>query len=328
MTGIADCFQRSINYLRVSVTDRCNLRCVYCMPEGGIPLIRREEVLSFEEIYTVVSAAAELGVNKVRLSGGEPLVRERVTDLIKMLAHIEGIDDLSLTTNGILLKRYAKRLKEAGLRRVNVSLDTLKEDRFNLICRHGKLQSVLEGIEAARSAGLNPVKINMVVMRHLNDDEVLDFARKTLQEEWHVRYIELMPFGEQGLETPSFVPLSEIQDRLASLGDLQPDSSVVGNGPARYYRLPSAKGTIGFIGPVTCGDFCLTCNRMRLTADGKLHPCLLGDSEIDLRAVLRAGTSHDEIKQLIQQAVHVKPEGHGLTAGIKPKMRAMSQMGG
>jgi cyclic pyranopterin phosphate synthase len=299
------------------------------MPEGGIPLIQREEVLSFEEIYTVVNAAAELGVNKVRLSGGEPLVREGITDLVRMLAGIEGIDDLSLTTNGILLQRYASRLRKAGLRRVNVSLDTLREDRFALTCRHGRLQRVLEGIEAARASGLNPVKINMVVMRHLNDDEVLDFAKKTLEEEWHVRFIELMPFGEQGMETPGgFVPLAEIQQRLAGLGVLQPDSSVVGNGPARYYRLPSARGTLGFIGPVTCGDFCLTCNRMRLTADGKLHPCLLGDSEIDLRLVLRRGATSSEVKQLIQQAVHVKPEGHRLATGIKPKTRAMSQMGG
>jgi cyclic pyranopterin phosphate synthase len=208
------------------------------MPEGGIPLIQREEVLSFEEIYTVVRAAAELGVNKVRLSGGEPLVREGITDLVRMLAGIEGIDDLSLTTNGILLQRYASRLRKAGLRRVNVSLDTLREDRFALICRHGKLQRVLEGIEATRAAGLNPVKVNMVVMRHLNDDEVLDFAKKTLEEEWHVRFIELMPFGEQGMETPGgFVPLAEIQQRLAGLGALQPDSSVIA--PVAIFASPA-----------------------------------------------------------------------------------------
>ncbi|MBM2832632.1 MAG: moaA [Dehalococcoidia bacterium] len=261
------------------------------------------------------------------MSGGEPLVRAGIVDLVKMLAGIKGIDDLSLTTNGILLQRYARRLKEAGLRRVNVSLDTLREDRFNRICRRGGLQKVLKGIEAAHAAGLNPVKINMVVMRNINDDELLDFARKTLAEEWHVRFIELMPFGEQGQDTTGFVPLTEIQERLAVLGELLPDSSVVGNGPARYYRLPSARGTLGFIGPITCGDFCLTCNRMRLTADGKLHPCLLGDHEIDLLPTLRSGDL-DGLRQLIQQAVHVKPEGHYLSEGIKPKKRAMSQIGG
>ena len=206
MTGIIDSFGRSINYLRISVTDRCNLRCLYCMPPEGVPQIPHSEILSYEEIQTVVQAAAELGINKIRLTGGEPLVRAELPELIKMLSQIEGIRELSLTTNGILLKNYALELRQAGLSRVNVSLDTLKTDRFQYITRLGRLKDVLEGIEAAKEAGFKPVKINTVVMRGINDDEILDFARMTCEDGWHVRFIELMPF--KGVA--EFVPSSRI----------------------------------------------------------------------------------------------------------------------
>jgi cyclic pyranopterin phosphate synthase len=328
MTGLSDSFQRPINYLRISVTDRCNLRCIYCMPPGGVRLMSHEDILTYEEIYTVAQAAAELGINKVRLTGGEPLVRSGVPELIQMLTQIEAIDDISLTTNGTLLSRYAAELKSAGLRRVNVSLDTLKQDKFKFITRRGdNLGQVLEGVEAARSAGLNPVKLNMVVMSGINDDEVLDFAAKTITEEWHVRFIEQMPFADEGAKAVQFVSVSEMRKQLEQLGELEPCLPSVGNGPAKYFRFPRAKGTIGFITPVS-EHFCFHCNRLRLTANGRLRPCLLSDYEIDLKQPLRSGTSSAGLKQLIEEAVANKPLRHHLAEGYVPKDRPFSQVGG
>lgn len=327
MTGFSDSFQRPINYLRISVTDRCNLRCIYCMPANGVSLVPHDNILSYEEIYTIVKAAAELGINKLRITGGEPLVRSGLSKLIRMLAQIDVIDDISLTTNGILLARYATELKSAGLQRVNVSLDTLKQDRFDSITRGGKLGDVLEGIEAAKSAGLNPVKINTVVISGINDDEVLDFATKTISDGWHVRFIELMPVVGDRTEKPLFVPVSDIRQRLEILGELEPCLHSIGNGPAKYFRFPQAKGTIGFITPVS-EHFCFSCNRLRLTADGKLRLCLLADDEIDLREPLRRGISSDGLKQLIEEAVARKPLRHHLAEGYVPKDRPFSQVGG
>ena len=325
MTGFSDSFQRPINYLRVSVTDRCNLRCIYCMPASGVDLVSHQGILSYEEIYTIVKAAAELGINKIRITGGEPLLRSGVAKLVEMLALIKFIDDISLTTNGILLSRCAGELKSAGLQRVNVSLDTLKQDRFDFITRGGKLSDVLEGIEVAKSVGLNPVKINTVVMSGINDDELLDFATKAINDEWHVRFIELMPVN--GESTLLFVPASEIRQRLELLGKLEPCLPSVGNGPAKYFRFPQAKGTIGFIAPIS-EHFCFHCNRLRLTADGKLLPCLLGEDEIDLREPLRSGISSAGLKKLIEEAVARKPLRHHLAEGYIPKDRPFSQVGG
>ncbi len=325
MTGLSDSFQRPIDYLRISVTDRCNLRCVYCMPTEGINLLAHEDVLSYEEIYRVATAAAELGIKKVRITGGEPLVRIGLSSLIGMLAQIDAIDDIALTTNGILLARYADELKTAGLRRVNISLDTLKPDKFRLITRGGDLDDVLEGIEAASTAGLNPIKINVVVMAGSNDNELLDFARKTIDEGWHVRFIEHMPFNSE-MASSSFVSVNEVREHLASLGELEP-CTFKGNGPAKYYRLPQAKGTIGFITPVS-EHFCFRCNRLRLTADGKLRPCLLSEQEIDLRQPLRQEISAEELKKLIKKAVDSKPRKHKLAEGLVPKDRPFSQVGG
>ena len=323
MSGLFDSFQRHINYLRISVTDRCNLRCIYCMPPEGIPRMPHSEVLSYEEISTVVQVGAKLGINKIRLTGGEPLVRAELPKLVKMLSQIEGIDEVSLTTNGTLLKRYGLELRRAGLSRVNVSLDTLKADRFRHITRLGKLKDALDGIEAARGVGLHPVKINMVVMRGINDDEVLDFANMTYKEGWHVRFIELMPFAD----VTKFIPSSEIRQCIRSLGALEPCSPITGNGPARYYRLPGARGTIGFISPIT-EHFCSSCNRMRLTSDGRLCPCLLSDDEIDLKGLLRNNASLQELERLILKAVASKPERHHLANGIVPMKQNMSQIGG
>lgn len=324
MTGIPDSFGRSINYLRISVTDRCNLRCLYCMPPEGVPQMSHGEILSYEEIRAVVRAGAELGINKIRLTGGEPLVRAELPKLVRMISQIEGIEELSLTTNGTLLNRYALELKQAGLSRVNVSLDTLKSDRFPYITGLGKLETVLAGVEAAKEAGVGPVKINTVVMRGINDDEILDFARMTY-EGWHVRFIELMPFKD----VTEFVPSIELRQHIGLLGKLEPCASVTGNGPATYYQLAGAMGTIGFVSPLTETAFCSRCNRMRLTPDGKLRPCLLGEDEIDLKTPLRNNASMEEIKRLVLEAVASKPERHHLEGqDVKLAKRKMSQIGG
>ncbi len=326
MSGLSDSFQRPINYLRISVTDRCNLRCLYCMPSGGFPLMPRHEILRYEEVEAIARLAVEMGISKVRLTGGEPLVRRELPSLVDMLSRIEGIDDLSLTTNGVLLKRYAISLREAGLKRVNVSLDSLNRERYQQITGYDGLNDVLEGMEAAREAGLEPVKVNMVVMRGINDDEVLAFARLSMEAGWHVRFVELMPFSTYGA-TLKFVPASEIQKRILSLGPLEPYPLSQGNGPARYFRFPEAKGTVGFITPIS-EHFCFCCNRLRLTADGKLRPCLLGDEEVDLKKPLREGASQKELRRLIRQAVALKPQRHRLTEGIIPQGRSMCQVGG
>jgi cyclic pyranopterin phosphate synthase len=295
------------------------------MPAEGVQLMSHRDILTYEEIYTLARAAAELGINKVRLTGGEPLVRSGLTELIQMLAQIEAIDDISLTTNGILLSRYAAELKQAGLQRVNISLDTLKPGKFRFITRGSlNLDDVLEGIEAARSVGLNPVKLNMVVMSGINDDELLDFAAKTIGEEWHVRFIEFMPIGTTA---SYFVSVSDMRKRLELLGELEPCLPSVGNGPAKYFRFPHARGTIGFITPVS-EHFCFHCNRLRLTADGRLRLCLLAGDEVDLKQPLRSGVSSAGLKQLIESAVADKPLRHRLAEGYVSKDRPMTQVGG
>jgi len=325
MTGLSDSFQRPINYLRVSVTDRCNLRCIYCMPSAGIRLLHRSEILRYEEIEAVARVAAGLGIDKLRLSGGEPLVRAQLCHLVFMLSQIKGINDLSLTTNGTLLRRYAITLKEAGLKRVNVSLDTLSRERYRRITGSDRLGDVLDGIEAAKEAGLEPVKVNMVVMRGINDDEVLHFARLTIEQVWHVRFIELMPF-DQTMRL-QFVPTPEIKERLLTLGALEPCLPGHGNGPAKYFRFPGAEGTVGFISPLS-EHICFNCNRLRLTADGRLRPCLLSDEEIDLRKPLRQGASPQRLSRLIRRAVASKPERHHIQEGELPNRRPMCQVGG
>jgi cyclic pyranopterin phosphate synthase len=297
------------------------------MPEEGVALMSHYDILSYEEIFTIVKAAAELGINKVRLTGGEPLVRAGLEDLVRLLAGIEAINDISLTTNGILLARYAAGLKDAGLMRVNVSLDTLQPEKFRRITRRGRLEDTLAGIAAARSAGLNPVKINVVVMAGVNDDEIQDFARKTIDDGWHVRFIELMPTSGNEFLASKMVSAGEIKKRIEPLGALEPWRTEVGNGPAKYFRLPGASGTIGFITPVT-EHFCYQCNRLRLTADGKLRPCLLNEDEIDLREPLRGGASDAELKGLIEKAIVGKPRGHHLADGANHEGRPFSQVGG
>jgi cyclic pyranopterin phosphate synthase len=324
-----DDFGRAINYLRVSVTDRCNLRCIYCMPEDGIVKSDHGAILSYEELALIVRAAAELGVRKVRLTGGEPLARLGLAEFVGMVTATPGIDDVSLTTNGTLLARHATELVEAGLGRVNVSLDTLRPDRFATITRRARLDDVWAGVEAAKAAGLAPIKFNMVVVRGLNDDEVVDFARRTLSAGWHVRYIELMPIGANvDWAGQGSVPIPEIRERIESeLGPLAPVHGPTGNGPARYYQLIGGEGTIGFIGAMS-DHFCQTCNRLRLTADGKLRPCLMSAREIDLRPALRSGAGLEAVKKLLAQAIHAKPQRHHLDKAQSPQDRIMAQIGG
>lgn len=327
---------RPITYLRVSVTDRCNLRCLYCMPENGIDLVPMDEILTFEEIRDVVKVAASMGVRHVRLTGGEPLARKGIVDLVAMISDVSGIDDISLTTNGVSLARYAEPLARAGLRRVNVSLDTFRPERFRHITRIGRYEDVVEGIAAARAAGLLPVKLNVVVIGGLNDDEVVDFARSTYDQDWDVRFIELMPFlegqehgGQPVPSATSFVSNAEVRRRIeAELGPLTAGAASDGNGPARYHRLPGAKGTVGFISPLSEGGFCARCNRMRLTAGGKLRPCLLTDHEVDLRSAMRTGGGDEGIRRGILAALASKPDAHHLRDGNRPRRRKMAQIGG
>jgi GTP 3',8-cyclase len=323
---IRDGYARVIDYLRVSVTDRCNLRCIYCMPPEGVPLQSHGDLLTFEEIVAVVVAAVELGVRKVRLTGGEPLVRLGLTELVQQLAHIEGLDDLSLSTNGTLLKEHAAALKAAGLRRVNVSLDSLKPERYRRITRQGKLADALGGIEAAQEAGLTPIKINAVVMRGCNDDEVADLAALAGERGWSIRFIERMPLaGSEG----GYVSAAEVRAKLDDLGPLLPGSDEVQNGPARCYRLAGTAGSVGFISPLS-EPFCATCNRLRLTSTGMLRPCLLSnEGEVDLRATLRAGASREAIQRLLLRAAGSKPGRHSLRPRDgSAQDTTMSQIGG
>ena len=327
MTGLSDSFQRPITYLRVSVTDRCNLRCVYCMPEEGIQLMPMSDILRYEEIAAIVKAAVELGINKVRLTGGEPMARLGLENLVALLSPFQGLDDLCLTTNGLLLAKHASGLKKAGLKRVNVSLDTLRPERFGKIARRGQLQDVLDGIRAAREAGLAPVKVNTVVIRGLNDDELLDFGRLTLESDWHIRFIELMPFTDTAKEDGNFVSVAQMKQRLETLGKLEPWAGYGNDGPAKYYRYSGAPGTVGFISPIS-EHFCQGCNRLRLTANGRLRLCLLSNDEIDLRGPIRDGATHEEIKALLVAAVAQKPKGHTLGHGPDPHECSMAQIGG
>ena len=333
---LIDCFQRSINYLRVSVTDRCNLRCVYCMPEEGVPSVPHQEVLTLEEIGRIIRVAAAMGLRRVRLTGGEPLVRKGVVNLVRWVDQTPGIEDISLTTNAILLPSYARDLAAAGLKRVNVSLDTLRPQRFREITRRGDLSDVMAGIAVAREAGLLPIRLNVVVMRGVNDDEVVEIARTTLEKDWQVRFIELMPFMDEqetcirdASPALGFVPAQEVKRQIEeALGPLEAAETNTGSGPAKYYRLPAAKGLIGFINPLSESQFCATCNRMRLTADGKVRPCLLTDQEIDLKQTLREGGSDDDLRQRILEALASKPDAHHLSDGNRPHRRRMAQIGG
>jgi cyclic pyranopterin phosphate synthase len=326
---LADQFNRPITYLRISVTDKCNLRCVYCMPERGLPWLPKAEILSYEEIAQLVRAAASAGVRRIRLSGGEPLIRKNLWHLVEEIAAIDGIEDIALSTNGLLLQEQIDDLLAAGLKRVNISLDTLREDRFFEIARRPGLDRVLAGIDAAIARGLSPVKINCVVMRGRNDDEIAAFARWTKERAVYVRFIELMPVQENlDVQRDAYVSADEILERVRAIGDLRSVDGPGGNGPARYFAFAGAPGAVGVISPLS-HDYCERCNRVRLTANGRLRLCLFGDYEIDLRTPLRAGASTQEIAGMLRASMLIKPERHHLKLGeAASRMRAFSEIGG
>lgn len=324
-----DSFGRRIEYLRISVTDKCNLRCVYCMPEAGLPWLKHEQILSYEEIAAIVHTMAGLGLRRVRLTGGEPLVRRNLSHLVRLLKAIDGIDDIALSTNAVLLAEHAEELRAAGVDRVNISLDSLREDRVDALARRrGYYQQILAGIAAAERVGFNPIKINVVLMRGLNDDEVEEFARLTCSRPWHVRFIEVMPTGDNlELSQDNYISALEALDRLRGIATLQPVAGPHGNGPATYFQYAGGVGTIGVITPMS-HNYCDRCNRMRLTADGHLRPCLFGDLQTNLRDPLRRG---EPLEPLIAETLRVKPERHYLIQGSASGsggLRALSQVGG
>ena len=326
--SVLDSYDREISYLRVSVTDRCNLRCVYCMPEKGVAALSHDDVLRLEEIAHLVRIGVSMGIRNVRLTGGEPLVRKGIVDLVAQIRAIEGIESITMTTNGIALAEMAGALAEAGLDRVNISLDSLKPERYVAITRRGRLENALAGIDAAFASGLTPVKINMVVMQGVNDDEVVEFANRTLEAPWHVRFIEYMPLGEQAEGARSaYVSSDQTRQRIeAALGPLAP-ADLAGFGPARTWRLPGAAGTVGLISALS-QHFCQSCNRMRLTSDGKLVPCLFSDLEYDLRAPLRAGVEEAALADIWREALAHKPACHHLDSAITTTKHQMSRIGG
>jgi cyclic pyranopterin phosphate synthase len=326
---LADAFHRPITYLRISVTDRCNLRCVYCMPEEGLPWINKAEILTYEEIAEIVRAAAKVGVRSIRLTGGEPLIRKDLDQLVGMIAATPGIEDIALSTNGLLLAEQVQGLVAAGLTRANISLDTLREDRFEAIARRPGLQRVLAGIDAAFAAGLGPIKLNCVVMRGQNDDEVEAFAEMTRDRAVAVRFIEVMPVHENvDGHVSQYISASEILERIGAIGDLHPVEGPKVNGPARYYAFDGAAGSVGVISPLS-HDYCDTCNRVRLSADGRLKLCLFGDHFIDLRTPVRDRAGEDALIAILRGSMYVKPERHHLDVGqTASAMRALSEIGG
>ncbi len=324
-----DQFGRRVEYLRVSVTDKCNLRCVYCMPLEGLDWLKRESLLSYEEIASVLRTMAGMGLEKVRITGGEPLVRKDLPSLVGMVAEIPGIVDISLSTNAVLLADQAQALRDAGIRRVNVSLDSLQEERVDAIARRpGSFGRIMEGLEAAEAVGFDPIKINVVLIGGQNDDEIEDFALITRDRPWHIRFIELMPTGSNlQLSTDNFVSCQEALARIRRMGSIEPVDGPAGNGPATYFQFPGAAGTVGVITPMS-HNYCDRCNRMRLTADGQLRPCLFGSIQTNLRDPLRAGA---DLVPLIEETLRIKPERHYLIQGSdvgSGGLIALSQTGG
>lgn len=317
-----DRFGREIGYMRISVTDRCNFRCKYCMPEKGVPDIGHDSILKFEEIMEIVGAAAELGISKYRLTGGEPLVRKGITACIKGISAIPGVSEITMTTNGSLLAPMAGELAKAGLSRINVSLDTLKPNRFKEITRGGDLDQVFAAINEAKRAGLAPVKLNTVIMKGFNDDEILDFVQLTIMHEMDVRFIELMPVGQAaGCGDFEYMSCEEIKSKLPALRPIQTDGGV-----ASLYKYPMARGKIGFISPIS-DCFCTQCNKLRLTADGKLKTCLHSDQEIDLKPALGSGNK-GALKEIIEEAIIKKEEKHRIAEGLQSNRRNMNKIGG
>jgi len=326
-----DRFGRQINYLRLSLIDHCNLRCVYCMPLRGLSFVPSPELLTAAEIETVVRAAVAVGFHKFRLTGGEPTLRPEIVEITERIAAVPGVEDLAMTTDGILLPRLAKPLKDAGLRRLNIHVDTLHPERLKKIMRFATLEEMEAGIAAAEEAGLVPIKLNCTVTRDYNDMDVAELARRAKDRDWHVRFIELMPLG--GGETAhvalsQFVPTAETRRRIeAELGPLEELPPTSAADESRNFRFAGARGVVGFISPVS-EPYCGSCNRMRLTADGKFHLCLLNDDELDVKQALRTGGGQGAVEEILLKAVGLKPTGHRLDEGVSPRARSMFQIGG
>ncbi|MBU1428089.1 GTP 3',8-cyclase MoaA [bacterium] len=336
MNKLIDNLGREISYLRVSITDRCNYRCIYCKPEEQFEFIPHEEILRYEEIVEIIEEAVNLGVTKVRITGGEPLARKGVVDFIKKLREIKKLEDISLTTNGFFLSEYAEKLKDAGLNRVNISLDSLQEEKYKKITRGGSLEKALKGIDSALKAELLPIKINTVLIRGINDDEVEDFVRLTLGRPLNIRFIEFMPSGEELKDNyrNKFISVLEIKESLTEKYSFRPIDINSGNGPAKYYQIKGGQGTIGFITALS-QHFCETCNRIRLTSEGKLRPCLFSNKEVDIKEAIRNAKTDDKIirskiiRNNIREAINIKPEGHKLNKKFSNRdFFKMSKIGG
>ncbi len=331
--SMIDSYNREINYLRVSVTDRCNLRCIYCMPKEGLSVIGHDDILRYEEILRVIRASIQLGIAKVRVTGGEPLVRRGILDFLCKLKTIDELRDVSLTTNGILLESLAEGIFEAGIRRINISLDSLNPEKYEHVTRGGSLERVLRGINEARRAGFFPIKINIVVIKGFNDDEILSFARQTIENPYQIRFIELMPLGRVGMDhEEKYLSNEIILDEIAKAYPLEPLNVEKNNldGPAKLYRIKDARGELGFISAIS-QHFCQSCNRLRLTADGNMRACLFSDQEVDLKNAMRMGCSDSELVNLIKTAAETKPGGFKETADeghIKKCTKDMSAIGG
>jgi GTP 3',8-cyclase len=312
---LVDPFGRKIDYLRISITDHCNLKCYYCTPFQGRSHMERSEILTYEEMLQVAKAAASIGITKVRVTGGEPLVRRGVVDFCRMLSQIDGLKSLAMTTNGIYLDEMAEPLYRAGVRRINISLDTLRPERFEKITGYNWLPRVLAGIKRAEQIGMHPIKINTVVMRGINDDEIEDLARLTLDKPYHVRFIELMPTDSSayGSYESLFIPVEEFMKKIKQIDSVQIEPATDSSGPARICKLPDAAGKVGFIAPISW-HFCASCNRLRLTADGKIKTCLFSREEIDIKTPLRTGATQNDIARIFRLAVANKPSGHRLSA--------------
>ncbi|PLX51456.1 MAG: GTP 3',8-cyclase MoaA [Desulfobulbaceae bacterium] len=323
---LTDIFDRSISYLRVSLTDQCNLRCVYCTPTP-LSKLNHAELLTYEELLRVIAICVDLGIRKVRLTGGEPLVRRNVGSFIEGLAKINGLEDIRLTTNGVYLDKYAELLRQAGVNKLNISLDSLRRERFREITGVDCFDQVWKNIEMVCAKGFTPVKINMVAMRGVNDDELVDFAGLSLQRPLQVRFIEFMPIGNSAVwGKEKYIPSAEIMERVQVLGRLDPLAQHRMDGPARVFKLPGGMGSIGFISPLS-HKFCEQCNRLRLTSEGKLRSCLLSDQESDLKSLIRNGASDEQIAALVMETIARKPQGHKVTEGENCHGR-MSRIGG
>ena len=328
-SGIHDRFRRRINYLRLSITDRCNLRCTYCMPPEGIATLDHGAILSYEEMLRVARVAVGLGIEKIRITGGEPLVRRGVVPFVAQIAALPGLRDLSMTSNGLLLAEMAGPLRQAGLRRVNISLDTLRSDRFEQIARHPGLERVLAGIREARRVGLAPLKVNVVALKGINDGEILDFVAFAQREQCEVRFIEFMPTATRGWESNQVLTAAEILRVIASRYPLQPvtGEEQQAHGPSRTFRLPGG-GRVGVISPLS-EHFCGTCNRLRLTAEGRLRSCLFSEDETDLKPLLRGPADDAALTAALLGAVQRKPERHAAAQGEpNPRGPTMSRVGG